>query len=335
MVESIKMGQPQFNENDFKKMAGFIKQLFVNDNFAHLPIPQIEGMLINFLKNNETNLSKVFASEEYYPNFNWRELQVLFLSVLKNVTIEKLKPELTNLIRDKVNFHFLTTYFKNGGFDSDAEKENMIGFILDIIVNRDVRKGFDVTFKLLKSDYIDLYIEKVFERREHIFNALSRQESLYHLEPTEMANLLKTVLLLRNVAYMKLSVQKGNNQSGGLERFNLFDVGERPALKKIFLSKLNSKLLSLFLNFPKNIIKSAVDSNRDCNEEIEILSASARIIGIFAKRGEVYNPSMVVDRGAEMQDKSWFKTATANYLYHGLDKMMLEEFYKIASDENW
>jgi len=329
------MDRPQFNENDFKKMAGFIKQLFINDNFAHLPIPQIEGMLINFLKNNEANLSRIFASEEYYPNFNWRELQVLFLSVLKNVTVEKMQPELTNIIQEKINFKFLSTYFKDSHFDYDAEKQSIIDFMMEIIANRDVRKSFDVTFKLLKSDYIDLYVEKIFERREHVFNTLSRQESLYHLDPTEMANLLKTVLLLRNVAYMKLSVQKGNDQKGGVARFNFFEVSERPALKKIFISTLNNKVISSLNSFPANIIKSAIDSNRDCNDEIEILSASARIIGIFAKRGEVYNPSMVVDRGAEQQDKSWFKTAISNYMYHGLDKMMLEEFYKIASDENW
>jgi hypothetical protein len=48
-----------------------------------------------------------------------------------------------------------------------------------------------------------------------------------------------------------------------------------------------------------------------------------------------YKPYTKVDRGAETPDKSWFNIARRNYKYYGFDIKMLDEFYKIAAENNW
>jgi len=329
----MQIGNQEIENRDFLKMRDFIDRLFTSPNFSPLPIPEVEGVLISFLQQNQQQLSGTFATPEYYPQLTWRDVQILFLSVLKELTLEKMKPQLMGLINSKINFKSIAAFYKNPNYDFEAAAQQTRLFLDKIILNRDVRQGFNITFKLLEHDYIDKYMDKVFERREHLFNMLTRQDSLQHLKQNELADFIKTVLLLRNVVYMKLPVAQGNDQS--ITRMNLFDVWNREGLKKSFLKKLESTLQMDFMNFPEQIIKAAIDSNRDCNEEIEILSAVSRFVAIISKRGKDYAPWIKVDKGAEQPDKSWFRVALKNHLFHGIDKMMLEEFFKIAADENW
>jgi hypothetical protein len=44
---------------------------------------------------------------------------------------------------------------------------------------------------------------------------------------------------------------------------------------------------------------------------------------------------MVVDRGADSPDKSWFNVSRRNARWRGLDVSMLDELYTIAAENGW
>ena len=316
---------------DFQKMYIFVDRLFQNPGFNNLPLPEVEGVLINFLKQNQQQLASTFATPQYYPNLPWRDVQILFFSALKIRTLEKMEPQLSALV-DYIDLSFL---FKLGGGkngDLQGIASHLKESVVEMCGNLAVRQAFDVTIKLIQNGYVDRYVEQVFHRREYIYNMIVRKDNLQHFTADELASYLKLTLLLRNVVYIKLPVSAAD---GSVNRYNLFEVMDRPKLKKAFLTTLQSHLVREFPELPETVIKVAIDSNRDCHEEIDILSASALFLAIFAKRGKDYTPWIKVDKAAEQPDKSWFRVATRNYLFHGVDKKMLEECYKIAADENW
>lgn len=323
-------GQPDsgLDEARFRKMYVFVDRLFQNPSFSNLPLPEVEGVLINFLRQNQQQLASTFAMPEYYPGLEWRDVQILFFSALKRRTLEMMTPQLAALV-DTIDPSFIS---RLGGGRDDDFPHHLKRYLVEICGNLAVRQVFDVTFKLIQHGYIDKYVEKIFERREYIYNMVSRKDGLQQMTPAEVASFYKTALLLRNVVYIKLPVSQGNGQ---VVRFNFPEVQEKPKLQKAFLTTLESHLVREFPDLPELVIKVAIDSNRDCHEEIDILSPSALFLAIIAKRGKDYTPWIKVDKAAEQPDKSWFRVAGRNYLFHGLDKTMIEECYKIAADENW
>jgi hypothetical protein len=65
------------------------------------------------------------------------------------------------------------------------------------------------------------------------------------------------------------------------------------------------------------------------------VEAISRIAFILALRGRSLTPSLVVDRGADTPDKSWFNVNRKNAKWHGLDARMLDELYTIAAENGW
>lgn len=328
------IGNIEYSDTDVQKMRTFVERLFINPSFSQIPVPEVEGILINFLAQNQQQLVGTFSSAEYYPHLQWRDIQILFFTTVKELTLEKMKPRLRNLIEAHINFNFLGSLRSGKNVDMAAANQSIRLFLEEIILSRDVRQAFDVTFKLLENEYVERYVNRVFERREYIFNMITRRDSLHTLDADQLANFIKTTLLLRNVVYVKLPVAQGSVE-GQVIRLNLEDVRDKPAVREIFLKKLEEYLQKELSYFPDQVLKTAIDSNRDCNEETDVISSSAMFLAIIAKRGKDYNPWLKVDKGAEKPDKSWFKIALKNFEFHGIDKNMLEEFYKIAADENW
>lgn len=312
---------------NFSKMSLFVGRLFLNPGFLNLPPPEVEGALINFLQQNQKQLAATFASAEYYPGLEWREVQILFFSALKQHTLDKMAPHFTELV-DAVDLSFLP---RLGGAAGHAFPDELKAFLAEICGNLAVRQAFDTTFKLIQHRWIDKYVDQVCKRHEYVWNMISRKDNLHQLEPQEVAAFFKLALLLRNVVYMKLPVPVQN----GTERCNIDDVRDNPKLQRAFLAALEAHLVRRFPDLPELVLRVAIDSNKDCHESVELLAPSALLLAIFAKRGKEYSPWLKADKAAEQPDKSWFRIAVRNHLYHGLDKTMLEECYKIAADSNW
>jgi len=327
-VESLNRENP-----DFQKMYIFVDRLFQNPGFANLPLPEVEGVLINFLKQNQQQLASTFATPEYYPGLQWRDVQILFFSALKMRTLEKMEPQLSALV-DSVDLSFLLKYGSGKNSDLQGIANHLKSSIIEMCGNLAVRQAFDVTIKLIQNGYVGRYVNQVFQRREYIYNMIIRKDHLQNFTADEVASYIKLTLLLRNVVYLKLPVAL-KEAGGAVSRFNLFEVMDKPKLKEAFLTTLQSYLVREFPELPEQLLRVSIDSNRDCHEEINILSASALFLAIIARRGKDYTPWIQVDKAAEQPDKSWFRVAIRNYLFHGVDRMMLEEFYKIAADENW
>ena len=65
------------------------------------------------------------------------------------------------------------------------------------------------------------------------------------------------------------------------------------------------------------------------------LEAIPRLTAILALRGRSLAPAMVVDRGADSPDKSWFNITRRNAAWRGLDPRMLDELYSVAAENIW
>ena len=65
------------------------------------------------------------------------------------------------------------------------------------------------------------------------------------------------------------------------------------------------------------------------------VEAVSRLAAILALRGRALAPALVVDRGADSPDKSWFNVNRRNARWHGLDPLMLDELYTIAAENGW
>jgi hypothetical protein len=65
------------------------------------------------------------------------------------------------------------------------------------------------------------------------------------------------------------------------------------------------------------------------------VEAVSRLGAIMAMRGRALSPAVVVDRGADTPDKSWFNVQRRNARWHGLDGQMLDELYTIAAENGW
>jgi hypothetical protein len=85
---------------------------------------------------------------------------------------------------------------------------------------------------------------------------------------------------------------------------------------------------------PPELLRGGLYSNVSFEEDKQV-DATARLAAIFASRGKNYKPMARVDRGASTPDRSWFSITRRNYKYYGFDIKMLDELYKIASENGW
>jgi hypothetical protein len=176
---------------------------------------------------------------------------------------------------------------------------------------------------------MERYIGQIFDRRDYLYNELVRVQKTY-LEADEYINFLKILLLIRNSAFMKVSVSPGMPD----KQINLSEYIKNPRnIGKImtqFVIAINQSLP----NLDEKSITLAMKSNLG-QQHTEVEDASSRFLYIMTSRYNTYKPVAKLDRGAESPDKSWFGIAKKNAESMGYDKRMLEELYRVAGDNNW
>ena len=101
-----------------------------------------------------------------------------------------------------------------------------------------------------------------------------------------------------------------------------------------YISMLTNELKIHAPNITEKTVSLAVKANLpDTMTALE--EGSSRFLYILCSRFHNFKPMAKVDRGAETPDKSWFAIARKNAKLFGFEKNMLEEFYRIAGDNNW
>ena len=100
-----------------------------------------------------------------------------------------------------------------------------------------------------------------------------------------------------------------------------------------YITMLQKELKPLLPDMSCRTMTLAIKSNFN-DSMTELDESSSRLLYILSSRFHNYKPTKV-DRGAESPDKSWFAIARKNAKLFGFDKLMIDELYRIAGDNNW
>ena len=90
------------------RAAAFINHLLANPALNNLNPLQKEEQILQFLRANAQSLVPTLASPQFFPGRPWSQIWRLLYSALTRETDRTLKPQLEELIRQKISFVFAT-----------------------------------------------------------------------------------------------------------------------------------------------------------------------------------------------------------------------------------
>ncbi len=314
--------------DDRQRVDDFINHLMSNPNIKNEPLLIGEGLILNFLIQNQKQLVATFKSPQFFPHLEWKEVLNLIINNLYERVMQTILPPLTDFI-GTADFGVLNKLSEGQTFATNYHQERLTEFAKNIIRSMDVRYHLSCVINIFNHSIIEKYINEIFTRRDYLYNELVRVQKTY-LESDEYIVFLKTLLVIRNAAYPKIPLNPDIEDV----KVNLTDCINSTTNLKKFFDALAKKLRGEIPNVPIRVIELALKSNvRESQTEVE--DASSRLLYILCARFQHYKPISKIDRGAETPDKSWFGIARSNAEYYGYDKRMLEELYRIAGDNEW
>jgi hypothetical protein len=313
------------NPDDVKKGAQFVEHLFSNPNIKNEPLLIGEGLLLNFIVQNMSQLKITFKSPTFFPNLNWDQAFQLILSNIYNKIVIEILPQINDFIENAEleNLNLLS----NGTFPQDFHKEKLLTFVKKIFINKDVRYNFNASINIYNNNIIEKYLSQIFKQRGYLYNELVRVQKT-NLEVDEYIIFLKTMLIVRNAAYVKYKTTFSGKKISTIDSLKM--SGKFDKIIEEIVREIRIDLPNLTERSIKLAIKSNLKSSMTAQDE-----GSSRLLFILCSRFHNYKHVEKVDRGAESPDKSWFAVSKKNHEHYGFDKRMLEELYRIAGDNNW
>lgn len=184
------------------------------------------------------------------------------------------------------------------------------------------RRALSGSLSAVLADVTDKYIPRIWERRKYTYVEVTKVQRL-SLTAQECADLLRFALLVRPAAYLHVMPDVQSGSEAG------FAPVQEQALQRAFHG-----IAAQLAATPPELVQMALRAALPY-PATQGLQATARLAAIFALRGRALAPALVVDRGADFPDKSWFNIARRNASWRGLDPRMLDELYSIASENSW
>jgi len=308
-------------DGDIKIGRQFIKRLLANPAIKNLSPLQKEEQIIDFLKANVNQLYPTLSAPNFFPGKNMGQIFTILYNALVEETNEYLFPHLEKIVKQNINFSFISFLRQQNCPISDCE-EQIINFIKRLLNKTEARRGFTGPLTAVKLNIIDKYINQGFLRREYVYFELTKVQKL-KMSKEEINNMIKASLLIKTAINM-LSV----NGSQNLQELRA-KVVQSQFVEKVFVP-LREQLKLI----PDELLKSALNSNISFMDNSQ-MEATSRIAAIFGTRCSNYRQFIKVDRGANTPDKSWFNIARKNYKFYGFDIKILDEFYKISAELGW
>ena len=303
------------------RAAAFINHLLANPALNNLNPLQKEEQILQFLRANAQSLVPTLASPQFFPGRPWSQIWRLLYSALTRETDRTLKPQLEELIRQKISFVFATQIQPNR-LPEDQCRREMWEFTGRLLQKEEARKALVGPLTAIGAGFVGRYLEKAFEDRQYVHFELTKVQRL-RLEIEDIEHMIHATLLLRPATQL-LTVAR---QAGG-------EAVESVLVQPQFAATAFDSMKAQLKIIPQTLLRSALFSNVSFEEDKQI-DATARIAAIFSCRARNYKPIARVDRGASTPDRSWFSITRRNYKYYGFDIKMLDEFYKIASESGW
>lgn len=302
-------------------IARFAARLLETPNLRQLSALQKEEQALQFLRANGQQLQPVFASLGLDVSRGWREPAALIARALRSESDRLMEGELAALFSSRLGLSFFPALA--GGRQAPGRTRDELRVLLQRVARHPIARGaLAGSFPAALSDLADRYIPQAYKRKKFIYVEITRVQRL-GLSPTELVDLVRLTLLLRPAAY--LFITPGET----IEK----DAGFAP-LQESYLQKILPSISSQLPSFPGPIVSMGLHGTLAFPDTANV-EAISRIAFILALRGRSLTPSLVIDRGADTPDKSWFNVNRKNAKWHGLDARMLDELYTIAAENGW
>lgn len=306
---------------DNDKARAFVSRLMANPAMNGYTPLQKEEQIIQFLHVNGPTLYPTLASAAFFPGKDWNTIFSLLLTSLYGIVDESLNPNLDRLIKDKINFRFIS-FLRQQNIDNDSIQSLLRDSIIQLLKKPEVRRAFTGAHAALEFNAVDRYIDQIFYEKSYVHFELTKVQRL-QMSKDEIKHMIKGSLLTRALIFSLggESILPSRDKMTTLVNTNYADM---------VLNTVSSRMKLL----PPELLRSGLYSCISFMENRNI-DATARIAAILSARCKGYKPGLKVDRGADSPDKSWLNIARRNYKFYGFDIKMLDEFYRIAAQNAW
>jgi hypothetical protein len=302
-------------------LARFVSRLLEMPALRQLAALQKEEQALQFLRNSGPQLQAVFASLGLDLSAGWREAAAAVAQAVKAEADRLLRTEFASLIDTRLSLSFFPALA--GGVQAPARAREELLALFQRTAGQPVsRSALAGSLAAAKSDLTDKYISQAWERKKYTYVEVTRVQRL-SLPPAQLADLVRFSLMVRPAAYLYMT--------GGAAEEK--DTGYSP-LQEQYLQKILPALSAALPSFPPSLLQAGLRSALAYPGAGNV-EAVARLTAILALRGRTLAPGMVVDRGADSPDMSWFNVNRRNARWHGFDPGMLDELYTIAAENNW
>jgi hypothetical protein len=299
----------------------FISRMFDTPALRALPALQKEEQALQFLRQNGPQLKPLLASMGIAGGVGWQETIAQLVQEIRSLSDTMLENEVSRAVEERLQFLFHPSLGTSRQPPARAREE--IAAMCRRCANHPVaRRALAGSLAAVLSDVTDKYISQIWERRKYAYVEVTRVQRL-GLKADECADLLRLTLLIRPAAYLHVVSDSRLAPDAG------FAPVQEQALQRA-LHGLSAQLAATLPELVRMALRSALPF-----PGTQSLEAVSRLTAIFALRGRALVPSMVVDRGADTPDKSWFNITRRNATWRGLDPRMLDELYSIASENRW
>ena len=306
--------------DELTKAANFVSRLLANPALGALPPLQKEEQILQFLQINRQALYPTLSSPQFFPGYTWENISFIMEKALMETVNQNLVPQLQGLVHNSLDLSFIA-FLRQQNVTAEAVKKDLLQFLGELLANPSVRREFSGSYNSLVYHVTDKYIEQVFQRKEYVHFELTKVQRL-RMGKEEVKNLIRVSLLLKPAVYL-FSVP-------GAAQQEIQKSVSQPQFTDRVLHSLTDKLRCL----PPEVLSSAVNANLSFLDN-QNLEATARISAIINNLCRNYRPDMPRDRGADTMEKSWLSVARKNHRFYGFDVKVLDEFYKIAGENNW
>jgi hypothetical protein len=286
-----------------------------------LPALQKEEQALQFLGANGPQLQPVFASLGMDLAQGWREAVASVAHAVRAESDRLLEHELSAISTSRLTLSFFPAL--TGGRQAPAAARGELLALFQRTARHPVsRSALAGSLSAARSDLTDKYIPQASERKKYIYVEVTRVQKL-SLPAADLADLIRFDLMMRPAAYLFITAGTAPEKDAGYS-----------ALQEQYIQKVLPGVAALLPSFPPALLLAGLRSTLPFPATAGI-EAAARLTAILALRGRALAPGVVVDRGADTPDKSWFNVNRRNARWHGLDPGMLDELYTIASENRW
>ena len=303
-------------------VSRFAMRLMEAPALRALPALQKEEQAVNVLRSNGPQLIPVFTSLGMEVGHGWREPAALVSRAIRAAADRMMEAEISELLSSRLELSFFPA-LSGGRRAPERAREELRGLISRAARHPVARSALSGSIAAARSDIIDKYIPQAFERKKYVYVEVSRVQRLT-LAPAQLCDLVRFIVLARPAGYLFLAA------SDTLDR----EAGYSP-LQEQYLSKILPGIASSAPSFPTAVLALGLRSSLAFQPDGPNVEATCRLGAIMAHRGRALGPAVVVDRGADSPDKSWFNVQRRNARWRGLDGRMLDEMYTIASENGW